>query len=215
MTHSASDGSVPVVPIPEIRDYQRINAELVRHLNARQGKVRLVGAEGQRLLVAGLAGEWNAVVEVEGRAGPEFTADLDAPGLTVICHGPVADGAARGLRAGRVVVLGDAGAALGYMQEGGIVVAAQGVGPRRLESARRRARDPGSGRPSGGRTAEGGAPFAYAACLGPHAGRGWRGGRLVRLASEGDGLAGVADEDAETFRSLWRDLASWVRPGPH
>ena len=65
MTPSAPDRLVPVVAIPEIRDFERINAELVRYLDTGHGKVRLAGAEGQRLLVAGLAGGWNAVVEVE------------------------------------------------------------------------------------------------------------------------------------------------------
>ncbi len=64
------DRTTPVVSIPDIRDYQRINAELAQLLDAGHPRVLLAGAEGQRLLVAGLAGAWSATVEVEGRAGP-------------------------------------------------------------------------------------------------------------------------------------------------
>src|SRR4029453_17950212 len=88
-----SGGEAPLVVIPEIRDYQRINAEVGRLLADGHGRVRLLGAEGHRLLLAGLRGAWEAVVEVEGRAGPELAADLDAPGLLVVCLGPAADGA--------------------------------------------------------------------------------------------------------------------------
>src|SRR4051794_17655581 len=94
----------PVLSIPEIREYPRINAELVLLLDAGQTHVRLVGAEGQRLLLHGLRGTWEALIEIEGQAGPELAADIDAPGLTIVCHGPAADGAARGLRSGRLLI---------------------------------------------------------------------------------------------------------------
>src|SRR5437016_3102823 len=116
--------TLPALVIPEIRDYQVINAELIRLLGEGHPRVRLVGAEGQRLLVAGLAGPWAATIEVEGAAGPELAAELDAPGLVVICRGPAADGAARGLRAGALLILGGAGDAVGYTQGGGTVVVA-------------------------------------------------------------------------------------------
>jgi methylamine---glutamate N-methyltransferase subunit B len=215
MTRFAPNRLVPVVAIPEIRDYERINAELVRYLDTGHGKVRLAGAEGQRLLVAGLAGGWNAVVEVEGCAGPELAADLDAPGLTVVCRGPAADGAARGLRSGRVVILDDAGAALGYAQQGGQVVASRGVGPRAGLNQRGGVLVVlGPAGPLAGERQAGGLLVAFGDRLGPHVGRGRRGGRLVQLGSEGDGLAGVAAEEAETFRSLLRDLDAWLRAGP-
>ena len=57
---------VPEVSIPEVRDYQRVNAELIAFLDKGHRRVRLVGAEGQRRLVSGLTGFWDAVVEVEG-----------------------------------------------------------------------------------------------------------------------------------------------------
>ena len=50
---------------------------------------------------------------------------MDAPGLTVVCRGPAADGAARGLRAGRVLILRRRRPAMGYAQEGGSILAAR------------------------------------------------------------------------------------------
>ena len=87
------DRDVPVVSIPDIRDYQKINAELVALLDAGHRRVRLAGAEGQRLLGSGLRGAWNALIDLEGLAGTELAAALDAPGLTIVCRGPAADGA--------------------------------------------------------------------------------------------------------------------------
>ena len=207
--------SVPdsVLSIPEIRDYDRINAELALRLDAGQSHVRLIGAEGQRLLLAGLSGEWSAQVEIEGKMGPELAASLDAPGLTVIARGATGDGAARGLRAGRVIILGDAGDALGYVQEGGIVLAAKGAGHRA-----------GLGQRGGllavlgtlgrlaGERQSGGRFYAYADRLGPHAGHGRSGGSLIRLAPDaasGPDL-GIAPDDAEIFRGLLREAAPWI-----
>ena len=123
-------GAVPVLAVPEIRDYQRINAELVAQLDAGHRLVRLAGVERQRLLVAGLKGSWDAVIEVEGDAGPELAAGLNAPGLTVVCLGRADDGAASGLLAGRVIILGAVGPAFGYALKGGVAVAAGDAGPR-------------------------------------------------------------------------------------
>ena len=69
-----------VLSVPEIRDYRAINGELVRHLDLGVRSLRLTGANGQRLLVSGLAGPWTAVIEVVGDAGPELAAGMDAPG---------------------------------------------------------------------------------------------------------------------------------------
>ena len=77
-------GSVKLSTLPP--SDQRVNAELARHLDEGARRVRLTGVEGQRLMAAGLAGPWDAVVELEGRAGPELAAAMDAPGLTVVCH---------------------------------------------------------------------------------------------------------------------------------
>lgn len=211
-------GSVPataVLSIPDIRDYEKINAEIVQRLDAGTTRIRLAGAEGQRFLVAGLIGSWNAVLEVEGRAGPELAAALDAPGLTVVCQGPAGDAAGRGLRAGRLLILGDAGDGLAYAQEGGTILATQRAGARAGLNQR------GGvlavlgpvGRLAGERQA-GGLFFAYRDQLAPHAGRGGRGGRLLRLISEtvtvGDDP--VDAEGLETFRSVLRDFSRWI-PG--
>jgi glutamate synthase domain-containing protein 3 len=118
------------IPVPELRDYHEINKELVRHLGLGRTHVRLEGVEGQRLLVSGLTGPWEAVIEVDGNAGPEVAAEMDAPGVTVVCRGTAADGAGRGLIAGTLIILGAAGAATGYLQRGGLIVAAGDAGPR-------------------------------------------------------------------------------------
>ena len=189
----------PILMIPEIRDYQKINAELVALLDRDHPLIRLEGAEGQRLLASGLTGPWKATVEIIGRTGPEAVAGLDAANLTIIAKGPTADGAARGLKAGRVVIVGDAGDASGYAQSGGLLVIAGSTAHRAglaqsggilaiLGSTGRLACD----RQSGGRL------FLPNGRLGPHAGRGRRGGRLIE-SLEMDRL-GV--EDARAWRSV-------------
>ena len=204
-----------VLSIPEIRDYQRINAELVQRLDAGQAHVRLHGAEGQRLLLAGLAGSWSALVEIDGKAGPELAAALDAPALTVVARGTAADGAAAGLRAGRLILLGGAGDALGYAQQGGSVIAAAGAGHRT-----------GLGQRGGvlvvlgpvgrlaGERQSGGRLFAYDDRLGPYSGHGRRGGALIRLAADAEDAAaadfGVAPADAEILRTLLREAGPWL-----
>ena len=144
------------------------------------------------------------MVEVEGHAGPELAAELDAPGLTVVCRGPVADGAARDLRAGRVIILGDAGDALAYSQRGGTVLVAGSSGHRaglglaggslvmlgQVGQAGRRASerraDLGGRRAGSARTpGEGGAEVGSSS-----------------IAPEGDGTSGMEPEDAEAFSIL-------------
>jgi glutamate synthase domain-containing protein 3 len=209
MTAPAGERPVPIVSVPDIRDYERINTELVVALDDGHARVRLVGAEGQRLLAAGLAGPWRAVIEVEGRAGPELAAGLNAPGLTLVCRGPAADGAGRALRAGTLVLAGDCGPALGYALEGGAVVAAGAVGPRAGLNQR------GGlivvlgavGRLAAERQA-GGLFFARDDRLGPYAGRAARGGRLVRLGRES-----TRPDDADTLRGVLAACAEWLPHG--
>jgi glutamate synthase domain-containing protein 3 len=220
MTAPAADDRPAPVPdsvlsIPEIRDYDRINAELVSRLDGGQAHVRLIGAEGQRLLLAGLSGAWSGLVEIEGTTGPELAAAMDAPGLSVVVRGATADGAASGLRAGRVILLGDAGDALGIGQEGGIILAAAGAGHRVGLGQR------GGvlvvlgpvGRLAGERQA-GGRLYAHADRIGPHAGHGRRGGSFLRLAPEAEHAPdlGVSPEAAEIFRTLLREAAPWITP---
>lgn len=120
----------PAIVVPELRDYHQINAEIVRRLDRGETNVRLEGVERQRLLAAGLSGDWKATVELIGDAGPELAAGMDAPGLVVVCRGSSADGAGSGLRAGGLLLLGPTGAALGYAQSGGLIVAIGPAGPR-------------------------------------------------------------------------------------
>jgi methylamine---glutamate N-methyltransferase subunit B len=194
---------IPSLSIPEIRDYQKINAELVALLDRGHRLIRLEGAEGQRLLASGLRGQWNAVVEIVGPTGPEVAANLDATGLTVIAKGSTADGAARGLKSGRIIILGDAGDASGYEQSGGILVITGSAGHRGglaqsggilaiLGSTGRLACD----RQSGGRL------FLPGGTRGPNAGRGRQGGRLI----DRFGPDRLDDEDKEAWQAVL-DLA--------
>ena len=120
----------PVIVVPEVRDYSKINAELTRLLDAGHRRVRLAGVDGQRLLAQGLRGDWSAEVIVEGNAGPELAADLLAPGLTILCTGSARDGAGRGLRTGCLLIHGDVDAAVGYAQAGGRIIVYGSAGPR-------------------------------------------------------------------------------------
>jgi glutamate synthase domain-containing protein 3 len=197
---------VPAVAVPEVRDYHRINAELARLLDRGHNRVRLVGVEGQRLLAAGLAGAWRAVVEVEGRAGPELAAGLDAPAVIVVAYGGIGDGGARDLRAGSVVVLGDVGTAFAYRQRGGIAVAAGWAGPRAgLEQAGGCLVLAGPAGPLLGERQAGGRIFALGP-VGPHAGRGRRGGRLLLHDDS------ATPQDHACFRDLIQTLRPWLPP---
>lgn len=123
-------GPAAPIPVPELRDYHQINAEVVRRLQRGERRVRLEGPAGHRLLLAGLAGAWDAVIEVAGDAGPELAAGMDAPGVIVVCSGRSADGAGAGMRSGTLLLLGPSGSATGCRLAGGTIVAADAVGPR-------------------------------------------------------------------------------------
>jgi len=200
-----------VLTVPEIRDYQRINAELIQRLDAGHRLVRLAGVERQRLLVSGLKGRWEAVVEVEGEAGPELAAGLDAPGLTVVCRGAAADGAASGLRSGRVVILGAAGAAVGYAMRGGTAVVAGDAGPRAglNQSGGILVLLGKAGRLAGERQS-GGTLFIGADRLGPNAAVGRRGGRFVRLSP----ATATDPADAEQLRGVLDGVRPWLEVDP-
>lgn len=211
------EGRTPagLVVVAEIREYPRINAEVVQRLDAGCDHVRLTAAEGQRLLVAGLKGNWTAVVEIEGDAGPELAAELDAPGLLVVCHGTAGDGAGRGLRAGRLLVLGTAGDAIGYTQAGGTVVAAGTAGHRAgLDLAGGTLVLLGSSGRLAGERQSGGWLFACPERLGPHAGHGRRGGRVVALNLT-NGLAAAADPDeVRVLSAALSGLEPWLGQEP-
>jgi glutamate synthase domain-containing protein 3 len=205
--------TIPALSIPDIRDYERVNAELKVRLDQGHRRVRLVGVEGQRLLVAGLAGAWEAVVEVEGRAGPELAAGLNAPRMTVVCRGPAADGAGRGLQAGLLVIQGDAGPAVGYAQRGGWIVVAGDAGPRAgLNQSGGALLLLGRVGPLAGERQSGGTVYAVPDRLGPHAGRGQRGGTFVGLSSPGEPAAGLDQAAADLLRSIRSQAEPWLAP---
>lgn len=118
------------LPVNEIRDYHRINAELAQQLDRGATRIRLTGVEGQRLLLSSLRGNWNATIELDGRAGPELASELDAPNLTILAHAGAADGAGRGLRSGSLFLLGETGNLVAYRQTGGAIYCLAPVGHR-------------------------------------------------------------------------------------
>jgi glutamate synthase domain-containing protein 3 len=184
-----------VLSVPEIRDYRAINGELVRCLDQGLRSIRLTGANGHRLLVSGLAGPWDAVVEVVGDAGPELAAEMDAPGVTVVCRGSTADGGASRLKSGRVLILGAAGPAFGYALSGGLAMVVGTAGAR--AGLRQLGGDLillGRAGPLVGERQSGGRLLTHAD-LGPHAGHGRLGGRFIRM-DIGGGLLGDAEDRA-------------------
>lgn len=130
MDNDDPGGPAPPIPVPELRDYHQINAEVVRRLQRGERRIKLEGPAGHRLLLAGLAGAWEAVIEVAGDAGPELASGMDAPGVVVVCSGRSADGAGAGMRSGTLLLLGPSGSAAGCRLSGGTIVAANAVGPR-------------------------------------------------------------------------------------
>ena len=199
--------AVPVILVPEVRDYGRINAELVALLDQGHRTIRLEGAEGQRLLASGLVGLWRAVIEVEGRTGPEFAANLDAPSLRIVARGETADGAGRGLRSGTVIIDGDAGDGLGYAQSGGSLFVVGNAGHRAglaqsggilavFGSTGRLAAD----RQSGGRF------FLGPRGAGPYLGRGQQGGRRIGW------LDPLEPHDLTAWKLLMEAVSPWLYP---
>jgi len=122
---------VPVVlTVPEVRDYARINAQVLRWLDAGRTRIELAGVANQRLLLAGLEGRWEARIDVQGDAGPELAAGMNAPNLVVTCLGSAADAAGRELAGGTLRILGGAADCAGYRQRGGSLFIAGSVGHR-------------------------------------------------------------------------------------
>jgi methylamine---glutamate N-methyltransferase subunit B len=211
-----SHGKLPVsppIPVPELRDYHQINAELLRRLNLGQRLLRLEGVEGQRLLLLRLAGSWQAVVEVGGNAGPELAAEMDAPGVTVVCRGSAADGAGRDLRAGKLVILGHGGPVLGYFQRGGVIVAAGDVGARAgLCQRGGNLILLGNVGPLVGERQSGGSIFLNDGPIVPQAGHGACGGRLIRLQAGPLDLAVVDNEDRAVIQGALDLLKEFISP---
>jgi glutamate synthase domain-containing protein 3 len=184
------------LPVNEVRDYHRINLQVAQWLDAGIRRIRLTGVEGQRLLLAGLAGPWSAEIDVEGFAGPELATDLNAAGLVIRGHGGAADAAGSHLWAGSLLILGPAGDGVGYRQGGGLIVVAGGAGHRAgLEQSGGTLVLVG---PAGRLAAErqrGGSLLALRGA-GPHLGRGARGG---------DRWVGGEDEARREVEPLWRE----------
>jgi methylamine---glutamate N-methyltransferase subunit B len=202
----------PSLSIPEIRDYQKINAELLSLLDQGHPLIRLEGAEGQRLLASGLKGSWISTIEITGRTGPELAAGMDAPGLVVVARGSTADGVGRGLVDGRILLLGDAADGAGYGQAGGILVVAGSTGHRAglRQSGGTLALLGSVGRLAGDRQS-GGILFARASSLGPHFGRGRVGGQFLALEDPAslDSFEGRAWVE---FASPWLGGSWSIRP---
>src|SRR5271157_4429765 len=167
----------PPIVVPELRDYQQINAELVRRLNLGERHVRLEGVDGQRLLVSRMAGAWQALIEVDGNAG-------------------------RGLAAGRLLIGGEAGAAVGYFQRGGLIVAVGDVGPRAglAQCGGDLVLLGKVGALAGERQAGGRLVFKQGR-TGPHAGHGRRAGRLIALPPEQLLAAGLDQDDSRLIEA--------------
>jgi glutamate synthase domain-containing protein 3 len=202
---------VAPIPVPELRDYHRINAEVVRRLDRGERVVRLEGPAGHRLLLSGLVGPWSAVIEVVGDAGPELAAGMDAPNVVVVCGGRSADGAGAGIRAGTLLLLGPSASAIGCRLAGGVIVAADAVGPRAgLGMSGGDLILLGSAGPMPGDRQSGGRLFLPAGASIPHVGRESVGGRRF------SGDPGAAEPDArralESARSLAARYAD-LRPG--
>ena len=189
-----------VLTVPEIRDYDRINAEVFQLLGEGVTHIVLAGVDHQRLLCLRLTGAWNALIEIQGNAGPELAAEMDAPGVTVVCRGSADDGAGRSLKAGRLIVEGSVSDCVGYSQNGGTIVvwgsAAHRAGLMQFGGQLIVLGE--VGRLAGER--QSGGLFVYSGGrIGPGVGRGHRGGRLLSLLSVTTDLSG---DDEAVLREL-------------
>ncbi len=197
-----------VIDVPDIRDYQRINAELIQLLDQGARHIRLIGVESQRLLLAGLSGSWQATIEIEGNAGPELAAGLNAPELKVVCVGSAADGTGSNLIGGQVLILGNAGACAGVSQRGGSIIIVGSAAERAgLNQSGGILLLLGRSRHLAGERQSGGILIAEDRSLGGHAGRGRRGGRLLRLTEP------IREMDAAIPRNAIAPFRSWLESG--
>ncbi len=195
------------IPIPLIRDYRRINRELLRALNAGHQSITLSGVEGQRLLVAGLQGNWTATIEILGNPGPELASGLEAPGLTLLVNGSAGDGAGARLREGRLLIGENAGDAVGIDQVGGVIVINKAAGNRAGLGQRGGLllllRD--AGRLLGDRQRNG-LIVAPQHLLESSRGRPRSGGRFVALGAFSDPVTGKGDPDFDLVQAVLAGL---------
>ena len=212
-TSTGDGGGVATLSVPELRDYELINKELARLLGDGARQVILAGVEGQRLLVSRLRGDWSARIVVDGRAGPELAAEMDAPGVTVVCRRNAADAAGAGLTAGRLVIEGEADDGLGYAQRGGTILVRGDTGHRAglMQAGGAIVLLAGVGRLAGERQA-GGLLVVNAGRFGPHSGRGRMGGRIVCLGPDQRLPADDLDALEAAIRSLLNDPSPEEKP---
>jgi glutamate synthase domain-containing protein 3 len=116
--------------LPEWRDSHAVTQQVGLALNRGYRQIFLTGARGDRLLLAGLSGPWEAGVRIDGDVGTEFARGLNASGLFVLVNGSSGAGAGYGLKAGTLVVAGKSGAMLGTHIEGGEIWALGFAGSR-------------------------------------------------------------------------------------
>jgi glutamate synthase domain-containing protein 3 len=116
--------------LPEWRDSHAVTQQVGLALNKGYRQISLTGARGDRLLLAGLSGPWEAEVRIDGDVGTEFARGLNATGLFVLVNGSSGAGAGYGLKAGTLVVAGKSGAMLGTHIEGGEIWALGFAGSR-------------------------------------------------------------------------------------
>ncbi len=199
-----------VLTVPEIRDFDRINAEVAQRLNDGVAHIILAGVDRQRLLCLRLQGPWTAIIEVQGNAGPELAAEMNAPGLTVLAHGNAADGVGRGLIAGRIILTGSVGDGVGYCQRGGTILIRGDAGHRAglMQSGGNLLVLGSVGRLAGER--QSGGVFVYqSGHASAHEGHGRRGGRLISFPV----ASSIGEDDRIALDQLAKDCGEHLPAG--
>ncbi len=129
---NASRPSTEVVKIhlPEWRDSLAVNQEIRRRLRAGHGDFLLTGARGDRLLLHGIDGPYQARIRIDGDVGTELARDFDAEAIFVLVNGSAGSGAGMGMKSGTLYVTGSCDALLGSGMTGGEIWARGSVGAR-------------------------------------------------------------------------------------
>jgi len=118
------------IHLPEWRDSLAVNQEIRRALLSGRTNVHLTGARGDRLLLNGLTGSFEARIRIDGDVGTELARDLNAENLFVVVNGSVGSGTGMGMKAGTLCITGTSGALLGTQMQGGDIWAMSLVGSR-------------------------------------------------------------------------------------
>lgn len=122
--------------LPEWRDSQAVTRQVVTAFSRECFRIHLTGARGDRLLLAGLAGDWPAEIRIDGQVGTELARDLNCPNLTILATDDVGAGAGAGMKAGRILIQGRAGALTGTRIENGEIWCLGPAGNRLAHRAR-------------------------------------------------------------------------------